>query len=164
MRDPRAVLFPTAGILAGVTLLLLLVGTGCGRPRGQVAREFDRARESLTSGRFPEAIERLHTFLTEHPHHPLASRASFLLAKAYLGDDDISRATEWFESTMQRFPGSEEAHKSQYKLAILLVLQEENDKAIPLFRTMVEVPDGPLAGEANAWLQFLERRQAAVAP
>ena len=142
-----------------ILLLILMIVSipACAKPRGgQASREFDAARLLVTQGKYAEAIPKLQTFQQQHPNHADASRAQFFIAKAYLGMDDLVSARSAFESVIQTYPGSLEAHKSEYKLALIDLWEGRSDEAVARFRSLAEHPNGPLAPEAKAMLHYLE--------
>jgi len=108
------------------------------------------------AGRFEPAMDALQGYLNDQPNGPLASRASFLIAKAHLGLGQFDDARQQFEVTIQKFPQSAEAHKSQYKLAVLSLMQGDKDDARRRFIDLTSTPSGTLVPEATAWLKTLD--------
>ena len=109
-------------------------------------------------GQFATAIESLDGYLAEHPHGELASRASFLMAKAYIGLNEIDNARSQFERTIRDYPDTNEAHKSQYKLAFLSLLEGDDDDARERFARIADSPAGTLVPEAMAMIRYLDAR------
>ena len=149
-------------------LLLALCVTfvaGCGRApvKGAVGKEFDTARSQILRSNFQEAVVKMESFYDDHRDHELASRASFLIAKAHMGLNDFAESKRWFETTISRYPNSEEAHKSKFKLAMLAVMQEEDAQAIQLLEMIRDTSPGPYAPEVRAWLNHLEQPNDALA-
>jgi TolA-binding protein len=136
-------------------VLVTVLVAGC-QTQGDGNPAFDNARNQLIRGEYQQAATHFEQFLAEQPDHHLASRASFLLAKSHVGLDDLGAAAVQFEETRRRYPDSEEAHKSRYKLAVISLLRGEREAAIEQFRAIAETPDGVLAPEASAMVRFLE--------
>ena len=140
-------------------LQVLLCASGCRPPQkkagtSEIANQFNEARDLVHNSEFAEAERALSQFLSEHPSHKLASRARFLMAKTYMGLNDLPNATLGFEATIRDYPDSEEAHKSKFKLAMLSVLQEDKVRAAAQLESLRgEV--GAYAPEVEAWLAKL---------
>lgn len=139
-------------------LLATLVGLGgCGEaPQGKPGQQFEQAREAVIRGEFVSAARQLESFVEQHHDHPLAGRATFLLAKSYLGQGELALSQRWFERTRDRFPQTEEAHKAKFKLAMIELLRDEPRRAFEQFRQLAQAADGPYTPEAAAWSRFLE--------
>lgn len=134
--------------------LSLLVLTGCGGRRSGDGR-FQQGRDALKQGQYAEAIRLLEEHLDRNPQGRLASRASFLIAKAQLGLDDLDAAEREFQRTVRDFPQSEEHHKARFKLAEVALLRGDVDQAEAQFTELAQTPDGTLAPEAAAMARFL---------
>lgn len=146
------------GSISCLVLLIALVGCDSNK---QPDPRFTAGRQSLMSGHYKSAIEKLQGYLKEKPDGGLASRASFLIAKAQLGLGDNNAAREQFERTIRKYGDSEEAHKSRYKLAMLSLIEGDHADARKRFKALVEKPSGTLAPEATAMLRFLDKQHAA---
>jgi TolA-binding protein len=125
--------------------------------------QFTNGRNALMSAQFDGAIVELQGYLDDHPHGPLASRASFLIAKAQLGLGNHDQARKQFELTIRQFGDSEEAHKSRYKLGMLSLLDGDKQVARRRFAELVASPSGTLVPEATAMVRYLDAEQAAPA-
>lgn len=145
---------PGSGLLVMVILLV-----GCHSPP-PVAEDFHTARAALHDGEFKLAESGFLVFLAEEPDHELASRASFLLAKAYLGQKRWKDARVQFQRTIEAFPQSLEASKSRYKLAILDLLQDNRPEAITRLQSLA-TESGPYRPEAVAMLEWLQQQSVA---
>ncbi len=113
------------------------------------SNRFAAARELVVTGKYEEGIKELKHYQGQHPEGEHASRAGLFLGKAYLATDDLPAAQAAFEQTIQSFPESLEAHKSRYKLAMILFWENKTDEALKAFEAISSKPDGPLAAEAG---------------
>ena len=142
-------------------VVVLFAGESCQAKKKTTDGRFTAGRQALMRGDYKRAIERLGGYLREKPKGRLASRASFLIAKAHVGLGDYDAARKQFELTIQKFPTSEEAHKSQYKLAMLSLIQGDVADARKRFQSLVDQPSGTLVPEATAMVRFLDEQIAA---
>lgn len=142
--------------------LLLLTVAGCETEK-RTDPQFTAGRQALMRGEYKLAIENLEGYLQQKPKGGLASRASFLIAKAQLGLGANDAARKQFEQTIRKFGTSEEAHKSQYKLAMLTLMEGDPAAARQRFQALVEKPAGTLVPEAAAMLRFLDGPHAPAA-
>jgi TolA-binding protein len=140
------------GLLGGLS--------GCGGAKAAPSPErFHEGRAALMQAKFPRAIEQLSEHLEKHPEGDLAGRATFLIGKAHLGLGDWAAAETWFEKTMQKFPNTEEAHKAQYKIAVVKLLQGETAEAKKRFAELAEHPNGSYTPEAVAMTRYLDQAE-----
>lgn len=144
--------------LAIVFMLAVLI-TGCAKQK-KSDPQFTAGRQALMRGQFEPAIEQFGGYLQQQPHGRLASRASFLTAKAYLGLGDHQLARQQFEHTVQKYGDSEEAHKSRYKLAMVSLIEGDTDDARRRFSELTAQPSGTLVPEATAMLRYLDAEDA----
>ena len=142
-------------LLIGCVLVSSVV-VGCGANEVSNPR-FKAGRQALMQGRYKPAIAKLQGYLQETPNGRLASRASFLKAKAYLGLGKYDQSRQQFEHTMREYPDSEEAHKSRYKLAMLSLLEGKQADAWNRFAELTKNPSGTLVPEAAAMLRYFDR-------
>lgn len=149
-------------------LVAVFVGlTSCQPQRGGADEQFRGARLLVVQGKYQEATAALEKFLEQKPADKNASRAGLFLFKAYLAQGQFADATKWCDWTIRNHPDSPEAHKCRYKLAVLAMIQGRQDDAKKRFAEIAAKPDGPLAAEAGAMRDFLERvqiREPAAAP
>lgn len=140
--------------LAIVFMFALLI-PGCAKEK-KSDPQFTAGRQALMRGQFEPAIEQFGNYLQQQPSGRLASRASFLTAKAYLGQGNYQLARQQFEHTRQQYGNSEEAHKSRYKLAMLSLIEGNTDDARQRFGELTAQPSGTLVPEASAMLRYLD--------
>ena len=145
-------------LLIGVVILFSC--HGCDRPRAGAqirhhSSEFGAARALVVNGEYQRAIASLTDFARQHPNSKHASRAGLFLFKANLALGNIPAARQWCEWTIERFPQSLEAHKCAYKLAMISMLEGEDEDALRQFGVLANRPCGPLAAEATAMVRFL---------
>ncbi len=126
---------------------------------GTEADLFQKGRTYVTRGQFQQAISVLDNYLEKYADGRYASRARFFLAKAYLGLGDMESAKSEFALTVRRYPGSLEAHKSRYKMALIDLWQGKRASALEQFQDLADHPDGPLTPEAKAMVLFLSSQQ-----
>lgn len=138
----------TGGLLVGLCL-----ASGCDAQ--QTSQEFHEGRSQLMRGELQKADVTLSRFATSHPTHKLASRAAFLQGKAQLGLGNYGKAQQCFETTIKRYPKSDEAHKSRYKLAMLELFRGNRDAALQKFQALVDKPSGTLVPESQAMVRML---------
>lgn len=136
-------------------LLIALIITGCENNR-KSDPQFTAGRQALMRGQYEPAIENFQEYLSQHPDGRLASRASFLTAKAQLGVGNNQAARKQFELTLEKYGHSEEAHKSRYKLAMLSLIEGDHNGARRRFEELVAQPSGTLVPEAAAMLRYLD--------
>ena len=150
--------FCMCSAIVGVTVCV----AGCikQQPRSGAAGSFTAGRQALMRGEFEQAIKYLEAYRRQGKAGALASRATFLMAKSYLGLNDFAAAREWFERTISEYGHSEEAHKARYKLAMISLMQGEMHDARRRFQELVDRPSGTLVPEATAMLQYLDRQAA----
>ena len=154
VRDRFCAAFVVA-IVVLASLTIATIGCGAARPKGG---DFDNARALVVAGKYDEAVTALNAFLESHPNSKNASRAGLFLFKAHLAKGEFDKASKWCHWTVREHPGSLEAHKCRYKLAVLAMLQGQTAEAIKQFGALSDRPDGPLAAEATAMRQFLSEQ------
>lgn len=137
-------------VLAAVLLLGIM---GCDNRKG--GNDFRAGRQALINGQFQLAKSRLEAFMAEYTGSSLRSRACLLIGKSNIGLGEFEEAASVFKGCMRDYPGSLEAHKSQYKLALLTMLRGERGNAIRQFREMADNPSGPYNPEARAMAVYL---------
>ena len=153
MSDPTLVRH--SGTQWASIFLITLVVIGCENEK-KSNPQFTAGRQALMRGQYEPAIEELQNYLRQKPDGALASRASFLIAKAQLGLGNNKDAREQFEQTLQKYGSSEEAHKSRYKLAMLSLIEGDKDDARRRFKDLTAKPSGTLVPEAAAMLRYLD--------
>ena len=116
--------------------------------------EFTNARALVVEGNYKEAIARLEHFAKPKPGSPQASRAGLFLFKAYVGKNQYGDAARWCNWTIENYVESLEAHKCEYKLALLDLWQGRSQTARDKFEAMSK-SIGPLRVEAAAMARFL---------
>jgi TolA-binding protein len=129
-----------AAIAIGITI------AGC--DARQKNADFEPIRQLVCQSKFADAIPKLEAYRGKHEF-----RAGLFLGKAYLGLGQIDKARAAFEKTVRRFPDTLEAHKCQYKLAMLTFLDGDQQAARVQFS---KISNGPLTGEAAAFVRFLK--------
>ncbi len=147
-------------LLAAVFLLSLV---GC-ESANDGSATFYQARQRLMRGEFAEADKQFTQFQSDHPTHSLASRAAFLQAKAQLGLGNLKLAESGFQETIRKYPQSEEAHKSRYKIALIALLRGQRADAAAKFQQIVDRKSGTLVPEAAAMLRMLQLEQKQPLP
>lgn len=88
--------------------LLALSQPGADRPAAILLK----ALNLLDQGNIQEAMAELEQLAMEHPEHPLAPEAVFLLGKAALAAGDASTAHQYYRDLMDRYPESERAEEA----------------------------------------------------
>lgn len=132
---------------SSLTIIAIAIAiAGCGAQKKN--SDFEPIRQLVCQSKFAEAIPKLEAYRGKHE-----SRAGLFLGKAYLGLGQNDKARAAFEKTVRQFPDTLEAHKCQYKLAILTFLEGDQQAARVQFS---KISDGPLTGEAAAFLRFLK--------
>lgn len=116
---------------------------------------FEEGREKAVNGEYRAAIVLLNDYLGGCPNCQESSRARFFIAKSYIGLGDLVRARVEFKTVIRDYPGSLEAHKSKYKLALIDLWEGRKEAARAEFARMAERPDGPLAPEASGMAAYL---------
>lgn len=139
---------------SAVLLLALIVGCDAQEQRDTL---FSAGREALQRGQLQLSIDKLLEHLNHNPKGRLASRANFLIGKAYLGLGNLDASRKQFEQTIADFQFSEEAHKSKYKLAMLSLIEGKNPDARKRFEELTKNPSGTLVPEATAMLRYLDQ-------
>ena len=117
--------------LAAVLLPSLLLSgliVGCGAKKA-LDPQFTAGRQALMGGQYQPSIQKLEAYLRDKPNGGLSSRASFLIAKAYMGLGKFDDSRKRFEQTIQQYRDSEEAHKARYKLAVLSLIEGDREDA-----------------------------------
>ena len=142
-----------------VLLSIALVGSiTCGDPdvaRDDAIGSFGKGRLAVARGDYEAAIPLLREYLRKYPNGRNASRAQFFLGKAYIGLGRLSEAAIEFDATVRNYPGTLEAHKSRYKLAMIAYWQGDSIEARRRFEKLADNPDGTLAPEARAMAEYL---------
>ncbi|MEQ8767453.1 MAG: tetratricopeptide repeat protein [Planctomycetota bacterium] len=138
--------------IAWVSILLV---AACQKDESKPGTPFD-GRDLVIAGRYSEAILALEHDLERDPRSPRASRAWLFLGKAHLALGNLEDAESAFRSAVREFPSSLEAHKSQYKLALIALIRGDREAARRGFEALAQSPDGPLAAEATAMARHLE--------
>ena len=114
---------------------------------------FQQARFQIQTGDFESGRKGMAEVLQKNPKGTYASRASFMLAKAYLGLGKTEEAQENFKKTISNFPGTEEAQKAAFKLVWISYLLEGKNKSLELARQLMVNGENPYRPE----LEYLKR-------
>jgi TolA-binding protein len=134
--------------------LLLMLCLSCNAVRDGKAEDaaFEAARREVHNGAFDAAIDKLTQFERLNPESRFGSRVSFLKAKSHLGLSNFVEAKKEFQSTIERFGDSEEARKSEFKLAMIDIYCEEIASAKIRLQDIVDSGNNAYLPEAKAWL------------
>ena len=135
-----------------------VVFSACSRDERGGNTSFHRGRDLVRSGQYEEAIAPLTQYLEQHHDGEHASRAGLYLGKAHVALGDFDGAREAWGRTVRDYPGSLEEHKCRYKLAYLAFIEGDDADAYAQFSVLADNPDGPLAAEATAFRDCLDRR------
>ncbi|MHC4874261.1 MAG: tetratricopeptide repeat protein [Planctomycetota bacterium] len=117
--------------------------------------KFMEGRRLITIGKYDEGQQMLFKYLEDAPKGKYRSRASFFIAKSYLGLGNFEEAEKAFQKTIKDYRHSREADKSRYKLAMIELWSGNKEKAIRMLRDEAENPDSPLAPEAQRMTEYL---------
>lgn len=149
--DRRCHFFVTGFKLRSAVVMLLtaIALTGCA---ARESSDFEVLRKLVCEAKYEQAIPKLKAYVGPHE-----SRARLFLGKAWMGQGDYSKAKVAFESGIQDFPRTLEAHKCQYKLALICYLQGDVEVARQKFQRLADLTDGPLIAEATAFAKRLSR-------
>ena len=146
--------------VCGFVLSLWFSGIlGCDAP-AKPTDDFHVGRELVIQGKYAEAIPHLEKYLKHNAKQQNASRAGLFLGKAHLGQGDLEKASLAFQEVIQNYPDSLESHKCRYKLALLALIQGNDQTALRLYTELAEHPDGPLDAEASVMRDYLKKREA----
>jgi TolA-binding protein len=115
------------------------------------------ARRHFVKGDYAVAEKMLSQYVNQ-PGGQYASRAGLFLCKAGMARDDLPFAAKWCQWTIDNHPDSLEAHKCRYKLAVISLLQGDDELAASRFKAIADRPDGPLAAEARAMERYVRAR------
>ena len=133
------------GILLALAMLMIV---GCEMPQ---ADRFEPIRLMVCQGKYEQAIPLLKSYSGAHE-----LRASFFLAKAYLGTGETEKALRAFVDTIERFPGTDKAHKSRYKIGVIHFVDGNLKEAKQQFQKLADRSDGPLAPESKFMLKLFD--------
>jgi TolA-binding protein len=104
-------------------------------------------------------------FRIEHPGHPLATSALFLIAHAYQGDGLLAEANRVLHELIDHFPNDRQAPRWYFTLGYNYSVLEQQPQARDTFATALErFPDSNLAPQIELWhglTYFFERDYAA---
>jgi TolA-binding protein len=114
---------PISLVAAGVVSLLI---AACRQP---ATEEFHNARKRYLEGNYASAIMAMDGFGQANPGHKFLSRALLIKGKAAMGLRDWGAAQAAFEGLTRAYPGSLQADKARYKLAMLAELRGELQQA-----------------------------------
>ncbi|MEM7479146.1 MAG: tetratricopeptide repeat protein [Planctomycetota bacterium] len=135
---------------------MLFSTTSCTKRKGAVGLEFEKLRQQVFAGELNQAAQGFEVFLKQHRGHALCARATFLIGKSRLGTGELEEAEKWFSQTMHDYPGSEESNKAQFKIAMIRVMQRDQEAAITELESIVQQANGPYTPEAQVWLAYLK--------
>jgi TolA-binding protein len=147
-------------LLLFIACAIAVIGINCdpvAPKRGN--KLFHEGRGLVITGQYSGAVPVLSKYMHLHPSGKHASRAGLFLGKAYLALGNTTKAAEIWSLTAKNYPATLEGHKCRYKLALLLMLTGEREKAAEAFGRLANSPDGPLAPEAEALRRFLLSNQ-----
>ena len=139
--------------------VLLAALMGCGKARAPAApKENFTGRQLVIEGKYKEAIPELEAYLRDNPKGKFASRSGLFLGKAHLALGQMDEAEKAFADTAAKHPGTLEAHKCRYKLALVAFFRGDLHNALKRFDELANRPDGPLAPEAKAMGDYLREK------
>ena len=143
-------------LLAAVCGLLLFV---CGCEQPVKTNRFAAMRELVIQGQYDEAIESLEAEVSQSPTGPHASRAGLFLFKSYFAKGDFEEAKKWCDWTIRNHPNSLEARKCEFKIGLILLVQDQHQQALEQFQAIAASAGNPLRPEATSLVEYLEARQ-----
>lgn len=148
--------YKSYALLLTIVCVIAVAGINCDivAPK-QGNKLFHEGRGLVVTGQYSAAIPVLSKYMHLHPSGKHASRAGLFLGKAYLALGHTTKAAEIWALTAKNHPATLEGHKCRYKLALLLMLNGDREKAAEAFGRLADSPDGPLAPEAEAMRTFL---------
>ena len=110
---------------------------------------------------WPGARTTAQLFRTEHPGHPLANSALFLIAHAYQGEGLLTKANSVLNELISHFPNDRQAPRWYFTLGHNYCVLEQQPQARNTFATALErFPDSNLAPQIELWhglTYFFER-------
>ncbi len=111
--------------------------------------------------KWPEAREVAQAFLTEHPAHPLANSALFLIARAYQSEGSYTDAIGVLDELIANFPDDKQAPRWYFTRGYNYCVLEQPPKARENFQTALDrFPQSTLAEQIELWnalTYFFER-------
>lgn len=112
--------------------------------------DYRAALHLVRERRFEDAALALSKFVSDNPKHALVDRAMYWLAEVRYATRDYREALAGFEKVLQRFPNSEKAPDTLYKLGMCWRRLGSEDKARSYFRRLrTEFPNSEAAGLAS---------------
>jgi tol-pal system protein YbgF len=112
--------------------------------------DYRGALRLLRARRFDEAALALSKFLEDNPDHALVDKAVYWRAEARYAKRDYRQALSEFETVLERFPGSEKAPDSLFKMGMCLRHLGVPDQARIYFRRVqTEYPNSEAASLAS---------------
>jgi tol-pal system protein YbgF len=112
--------------------------------------DYRAALHLVRERRFEEAALALSKFVSDNPKHALVDRAMYWLAEVRYATRDYREALAGFEKVLERFPNSEKAPDTLYKLGMCWRRLGSEDKARSYFRRLrTEFPNSEAAGLAS---------------
>jgi tol-pal system protein YbgF len=112
--------------------------------------DYRAALHLVRERRFEDAALALSKFVSDNPKHALVERAMYWLAEVRYATRDYREALAGFEQVLERFPNSEKAPDTLYKLGMCWRRLGSEDKARSYFRRLrTEFPNSEAAGLAS---------------
>jgi tol-pal system protein YbgF len=112
--------------------------------------DYRAALHLVRERRFEDAALALSKFVSDNPKHALVDRAMYWLAEVRYATRDYREALAGFEKVLERFPNSEKAPDTLYKLGMCWRRLGSEDKARSYFRRLrTEFPNSDAAGLAS---------------
>ena len=144
-------------VVTALAVVMTLVLSSCETRNTGSDALYRQGRDAVRSGDYEAGIAPLTEYLETYPSHRFASQSCLYLGKAYAALGRMSEARTAWERGRDEYPDTLEGHKCRYKLAWLSFIEGDSAAALAGFRAMADNPDGPLAAEAKAFADFLEK-------
>lgn len=124
---------------------------------GQMARAeedsmelFNSAYRAYNNKGYGPAIAGFSTFLQKESNHKFADNAMFWIAECYLAQGQMLKAVGEFERLLRRYPSSEKAASSLYRIGFVYDRMQDTSKAKEYyFRVVEKHPESEAARKAS---------------
>lgn len=115
--------------------------------------QFERGLSMMKTGNSEAGVAQMAQFVTDWPRHPKADNALYFMGVAYLTDNDLPHATEYFERVVTQYPAGDAVVDSMLKLGdCRLRLKNPREARATWERIVTTFPGTAAAQQAQARL------------
>ncbi|GAA4364028.1 tol-pal system protein YbgF [Kangiella marina] len=113
----------------------------------EAQKSYNKAFSQFSNKEYAFAKDSFKSFLKEHPKHPLAANAHYILGQLHVNDKEYKQATFEFEAVYSQFPDAEIKDRAMLKLAQTHELNGNKGEAKKTYQALAKAFPNTTAGK-----------------